>query len=268
MPGVEYMSLQDLQSTNSPLTAGFNGAQGPALAPAMGPALKPRLDPDLNPQVDKLAHRLLLSAGREGAEFDGERWALIEEVLAFAAEAEQRITLQKNRINHLESLSLTDELTGLGNLRGLKRFLKRAIANAHRHDEYGVIGYFDLDGFKEINDQYGHAAGDKVLRHVADILKSKIRVSDLAARIGGDEFAVAMSRSGWGHGAARLVEFQQAINAAPVEIDGLRIPVRISMGIAPFGPSANRKEVLGHADEAMFADKRARSLKRQEKIAS
>lgn len=269
MPGAEYMSPQEMQSADGPLRAGFHGTQGPPMGPALELALNRSLSPDLNPQVEKMAHRLLLSAGREGAEFDGESLALIEEVLAFAAEAEQRINLQQNRIQHLESLSMTDEVTGLANRRALKRFLKRAIADAHRHEEYGVIGYFDLDDFKEINDEFGHAAGDRVLRHVADILKAKIRVSDLAARIGGDEFAVALSRSGWGHGAARLVEFQQAINAVPVEIDGLRIAVRVSMGIAPFGPSANSKQVLAFADEAMYADKRARNLAFQvEKIAN
>lgn len=240
--------------------AGFNGAQGPASPLA--------LNSDLNPEVNRLAHRLLLSAGREGAEFDGESWALIEEVLAFAAEAEQRITLQQNRILHLESLSITDELTGLANLRGLKRLLKNAIASARRHEEYGVIGYIDLDGFKAINDEFGHAAGDAILRHVAKILQSKIRVSDLAARIGGDEFAVVLDRAGWGRGARRLVDIQQAINDMPVEIGGTRVAVRASMGLAPFGPTTSIKQVLAQADEAMFADKRARSLKRQEKIAS
>lgn len=254
------MTPQDLATAEGPLATVSTVSDG---------VLSTALSAALNPQVDQLAHRLLLSAGRQGTEFDGESWALIEEVLAFAAEAEQRITLQQSRIHQLESLSMTDELTGLANLRGLKRFLKRAIANARRYEEYGVIGYIDLDGFKEINDEFGHAAGDKILRHVANILKSKIRITDLAARIGGDEFAVALSRSDWGHGAARLVEFQQAINNTPVEIAGQRIAVRASMGLSPFGPSANIKQVLGYADEAMYADKRARYLALQpEKIAS
>lgn len=251
------MAPHDLVSADEPLAAAFNGALGNAL------------NPDLNPKVDQLAHRLLLSAGEEGAEIGGNSWALIEEVLAFAANAEQHITQQQKRIHHLESLSMTDELTGLANLRGLKRFLRRAIANARRYDEYGVIGYIDLDGFKGVNDEFGHAAGDKVLLHVAEILKAKIRLSDMAARIGGDEFAVTLSRSDWGHGAARLVEFQQAINATPIEIDGKSIQIRASMGLAPFGPSSNMKQLLAYADEAMFADKRARNLVASpEKIAS
>ena len=255
------MSPHDLSAAEEAVTAVSSGALDPARIPALNSAL--------NPKVDRLAHRLMLSAGREGAELLGNSWTLIEEVLAFAAEAEQRITSQQNRIHHLESLSMTDELTGLANLRGLKRFLRRAIANARRYDEYGVVGYIDLDDFKEINDRHSHAAGDRLLRHVAGILKAKIRITDMAARIGGDEFAVVLSRSDWGHGAARLVDFQQAINSQPVEIYGKRIPVRASMGIAPFGPTSNIKQLLGFADEAMYADKRARNmLCNPEKIAS
>lgn len=246
------MAPHDLASAQEPQAAGFSGFNG---------ALSTALNPALNPKVDQLAQRLLLSAGREGAELDGNSWALIEEVLAFAAEAEQHISQQQKRIHHLESLSKTDELTGLANLRGLKRFLRRAIANARRYDEYGVVGYIDLDGFKEINDELGHAAGDEILRHVAGILKAKIRLTDMAARIGGDEFAVVLSRSDWGHGAARLVEFQRAINENPVELYGKRVIIRASMGLAPFGPTSNVKQLLAYADKAMYADKRARFLK-------
>lgn len=256
------MAPNDLISTHGQ-PAGANGANG-----LPGPPLASVLNADLNPTVDRLTHRLLLSAGRAGAEFDGESWALIEEVLALAAEAEQQITQQKKRIHHLESLSMTDELTGLPNLRGLKRFLTSAIANARRYDEYGVIGYIDLDGFKTINDEFGHAAGDRVLCHVANILKAKIRITDLAARIGGDEFVVALSRADWGNGAARLVDFQRAINADPVEIYGRRIAVRASLGLSPFGPSSSAKRILDYADEAMYADKRARRISLEKKIAS
>lgn len=265
MPGVDYMTPFDLMSAREQ-PAVFTGARA-AQALTHASSLVPALDPDLNPRVGQLAQRLLLSAGRSGAEFDGESWALIEEMLAFAAEAEQQIGQQKKRIHHLESLSITDELTGLANLRGFRRLLKKAIASARRHQEYGVIGYIDLDGFKAVNDTFGHAAGDAILCQVAEILKSKIRVSDLAARIGGDEFAIVLDRAGWGRGARRLVDIQSAINAMSVEIGGAGAAVQASMGLAPFGPSTNINEVLGHADEAMFADKRARNLRRQEKIA-
>ena len=99
--------------------------------------------------------------------------ALVTEMLNFAAQAEQRIAEQDARIHRLESLSMTDELTGLLNRRGFSFGLKRALQSARRHSEEGILAFIDLDNFKSINDTYGHEAGDLILRRTSLIRQKK-----------------------------------------------------------------------------------------------
>ena len=183
---------------------------------------------------------------------------LLSELLDFAAAAEQRIAEQRARIAYLESLAQSDELTGIANRRGFEQFLKTALAAAQRHEEQGLVGFFDLDHFKEINDRYGHAAGDAVLRHVADLLKKAVRAFDCAARLGGDEFAVVLTRSRPLGGTQRLKTLQDEINASVVLFEGVRIPISISLGIDAFGGDDDLRTLLFRADRAMYRDKRSR----------
>ncbi|MDP6120860.1 MAG: GGDEF domain-containing protein [Rhodospirillales bacterium] len=112
-----------------------------------------------------------------------------------ASRAERRMAEQQRRIAHLERLAATDELTGALNRRGFESALKRHLAEARRHHEPSVLVIADLDGFKPINDTYGHRAGDKVLRRVARLLMNNVRKTDYVGRLGGDEFAVLLTRT-------------------------------------------------------------------------
>lgn len=221
---------------------------------------------DLNPYIGQIAGQLAATTGRIGLALNSDGWALIEEVLSYAADAEQKIAEQKRHITRLESLSSSDELTGLANRRGLVGFLSAALARAERYDELGVIGFFDLDEFKNINDRFGHQVGDKALCHVATIMKGAIRSNDFAARIGGDEFVVVLDRSDWKRGAERLHQIQDKINDNRLIYGGIAIAVEPSLGVAPYGPSTDLNQLLAFADEAMFADKFARRPK-LEKVA-
>src|SRR5690606_25456803 len=98
---------------------------------AISQSITPDINLELNPYVGRMANRLVRSFTSEGSEAD--RWALITEVLGFAAEAEQLLTEQQQRIAELESLATTDPLTGIANRRGFENFLQRALANAERH---------------------------------------------------------------------------------------------------------------------------------------
>ena len=213
---------------------------------------------DLNPYIGQIAGQLAASTGRIGKALNSDSWALIDEVLSFAANAEQKIAEQKRHISILESLSTSDELTGLANRRGLVGFLSGALARAQRHDEHGVIGFFDLDGFKGVNDRFGHQVGDKALCHVASIMKGAIRSNDFAARLGGDEFIIALDRSDWKRGAERLHQIQRKISDSRLIHSGVAIPVEPSLGVAPYGPTTELDQLLSFADEAMFADKFSR----------
>ena len=106
---------------------------------------------EINPYVSRLASRLMETAADAEVKFDSTGWQLITEVLSFAASAEQRMAEQQDRISYLEQISVTDELTGILNRRGLKLELGRILAYSARHREVGVLGFIDMDDFKNIN---------------------------------------------------------------------------------------------------------------------
>lgn len=174
------------------------------------------------------------------------------EAQALAERAEQRLA-------DLERLSVTDQLTGLLNRRGFEAELQRVMSAARRYREKGVLVYVDLDGFKPINDSFGHAAGDAVLRHVAGLLAANIRGTDFAARLGGDEFAVLLTRTDWHQGLKRAEQFDGMVNGAHVQWQGRAIGVNASFGFQTYGPGDDLLESLENADAAMYATKRARA---------
>lgn len=149
-----------------------------------------------------------------------------------------------------------DALTGLPNLQLFRDRLGQSLHYAQRHQSGMALLYLDLDGFKPVNDRYGHAAGDIVLREVARRISGLLRKSDTVARIGGDEFAVILAESG---DSAALVagKCREAIRR-PVPFEGHDLAVGVSIGIACFPEDgATEDELLKKADQAMYAAKRA-----------
>lgn len=212
-------------------------------------------DLDLNPYVGRMASRLVQSFASDLTGREEDRWAVIAEVLGFAAEAEQRLSEQRERISELEALAVTDSLTGIGNRRGLEDFLQRTLANAQRHGESGLIAYLDLDGFKSLNDRHGHALGDECLRLVAGILRDNIRSTDYAARCGGDEFVVVLTHSDQSGGMTRLRQLQDMINAASIHHEGATIRLQASMGTVTYGKGQSMQALMQAADASMYANK-------------
>jgi diguanylate cyclase (GGDEF)-like protein len=223
-------------------------------------ALTHDLTHDQNPYVGDLAARIVRSFNSQSKREESHRWALVEKVLTFAAEAEQRIAEQQARIAYLETLSNTDELTGLANRRGLEGFLKRTMALSKRHGEQGVVAFVDLDDFKQVNDKYGHEAGDKLLRRMADLLTQNVRLSDYVARLGGDEFVVVLIKADREQGKEHIERLREIINSTSITFAGRRIRLKASIGLACYGPDCEPGDILSRADRAMYADK----AKRQE----
>lgn len=184
---------------------------------------------------------------------DNAIWAL-----GAARMAERRIADQMERIVHLERLAMTDDLTGLLNRRGFEAELDKAIANAERYGEGGVLIYVDLDGFKPINDTFGHAAGDEVLRRTGHLLRETIRPTDAAGRLGGDEFAVLLVRSQWENGLSRAENIDRILNNARIPWGAHTIPLAASLGVQAYGGADSRHELLKQADKAMYQCKRGR----------
>ena len=180
---------------------------------------------------------------------------LLEELLALAAEAEQTVAEQKKRIRYLESLSVTDELTGLLNRRGFEAEFSKALARANRSDEQGLLVLCDLDHFKAINDTYGHMAGDAVLGAIGDKLSRNTRQCDAIARIGGDEFAILFTQAGPGMAARLTTKLDRILNTLVVDWNGHQIPVSASLGVSDYGNGKTTDAVMFLADRALYARK-------------
>ncbi len=194
--------------------------------------------------------------GTAGAEAVGEA---VGGALAAAKAAEKTIAEQRQRLADLERLAVTDALTGLLNRRGFDAEIRRAMTAARRYREKGVLITLDLDGFKPVNDRFGHAAGDAVLCHVAGLLGENVRATDSLARLGGDEFAILLTRTTWQAGLKRAEAFETLINGAFVPWAGQTITLQASFGFQTYGPDDDLGQLLIHADNAMYATKRARA---------
>ena len=146
--------------------------------------------------------------------------------------------------------SIHDSLTGLVNRRYAERRLDEALAMARRSRRPLVLALADVDHFKEVNDAYGHAAGDDVLRGVASALRKTFRNSDVMARFGGDEFLILLPESDPAHAIDRLCHFQATL-AVPSPTH-----VTISIGVAVWpGDGQEAGELLAHADHRLYVAK-------------
>jgi diguanylate cyclase (GGDEF)-like protein len=163
------------------------------------------------------------------------------------------------RVNEvLEQLSITDGLTKLHNHRFFQDHLRREIRRARRTNEPLALVLIDIDDFKQLNDRYGHAIGDAVLRQVAEVMNGVIRETDLLARYGGEEFALVASRTDL-NGARALgekIRLAVAQTRFPAGDSGReRAAITVSVGVAMFG--GDEKALFNDADQALYRAKAA-----------
>jgi diguanylate cyclase (GGDEF)-like protein len=165
------------------------------------------------------------------------------------------VTEKKKAEEALAELARSDGLTNLANRRYFETVLDEARARAARSGEALALLYIDLDGFKKINDTFGHAAGDAVLVEVARRLKSVFRVTDMIARLGGDEFAVIAERAGTVENVTLVCE--RVVNALkqPHDLDGESALATPSVGVAIFDGQESAKSLRDRADSAMYLAK-------------
>jgi len=168
---------------------------------------------------------------------------------------EQRLVEQAEQLalqaRALESLALVDDLTGLDNRRGFALHGEQLLARCRRDGAPAALLFLDLDGLKRINDTYGHSAGDRALRALADAIRRTTRDSDVAARIGGDEFCVLVG----GEAATATDRLADRIRSA------LPRGLGVSVGALPIDAQhpASIDRLLVEADRAMYEDKLARA---------
>lgn len=157
----------------------------------------------------------------------------------------------------LSYLATHDALTGLRNRRAFLQEAEHELQRALRYPCETSILVADLDHFKRVNDQYGHPGGDAVLRHFAALLKAQLRDSDIAARLGGEEFIVLLPGTGAAGAAAVGEKIRSAIEAAPVSFQDQSIEVTASLGVSSLlaGKSSSIEALYGQADQALYAAK-------------
>ncbi len=171
---------------------------------------------------------------------------------------EEAIDKIKAQHDQMELLATHDSLTGLPGIRLVTDRMQVAISSAHRSKERVVLLFLDLDGFKSVNDTFGHDAGDAVLREVAQRLRNTIRDEDTAARIGGDEFLVLLGGHQDESDAAKVAEKLVATISRPIESRGDALRVGVSIGIAIFPDHGETVEALRKmADAAMYRVKKS-----------
>jgi diguanylate cyclase (GGDEF)-like protein/putative nucleotidyltransferase with HDIG domain len=181
-------------------------------------------------------------------------------VLGRVTEQAAAVIFNSTRFEQTQHESHTDPLTGLANRRSLDRQFETGLAHASRtRASIGVV-VLDLDRLKEINDTYGHEAGDRALRTIGSVLKATVRQNDLCARFAGDEFVVVLWDCPPEHEARRVQELQNAVAAHPFEPrPGVRLSLSISAGPARFPDDGHTfDELLAAADERMYRDKAVR----------
>lgn len=168
------------------------------------------------------------------------------------------ITEREQMEARMEYMAHYDSLTGLANRTLFYDRLRQALSLAHRNEAGLALLYMDLDGFKEVNDTLGHAAGDQLLKEVADRLRSCVRQSDPVARLGGDEFTIILNETHQQEDVAVVARKIVETIAKPVDLDGGEVRVSVSIGIARYTEEASDEDTLvRNADEAMYKAKSA-----------
>jgi diguanylate cyclase (GGDEF)-like protein len=157
----------------------------------------------------------------------------------------------------LHFLANHDALTGLPSLRLCKDRLNQSLAEARRNHQASAVMFLDLDGFKEINDRYGHEFGDSVLRESATRITAEIRETDTVARIGGDEFVIILSSLPEKSIANRIADSLVAAIAQPVCVGAIEVAISASIGISLYPDhGVTAEELIRSADKAMYRVKR------------
>lgn len=183
--------------------------------------------------------------------------ALLREAMARLQEAERTMAAQEKRIRELEAEVSTDVLTGLMNRRGLEEFFEQELSRIRRGTSQGaVLVMVDLDGFKAINDTYGHQAGDECLKQVSKKIMEEIRFTDGAARFGGDEFAILLTQTDPKKVYSRVRSIRNALNSVAFKWEGQELSCGGSLGSAAVSPDDDGfSNAYLKADAALYADK-------------
>ncbi len=162
------------------------------------------------------------------------------------------------QLEELQASADTDYLLGIANRRGFERELNRAIAYIKRYRASGALVVLDVDRLKPVNDAFGHAAGDRVLKAIVATLQAQVRDSDVIGRLGGDEFALLLWNLSETDAKAKAAALEEAIDQLSFTFDGRTITAGASAGVAILDTHSETSRALEAADSAMYVRKALR----------
>jgi diguanylate cyclase (GGDEF)-like protein len=165
-------------------------------------------------------------------------------------------------IGELQASADMDYLLDIPNRRGFERELHRAIAYIQRYRASGALIVLDVDRLKPINDAFGHAAGDEVLKAVVGVLLRHVRASDIIGRLGGDEFALLLWNLSATDAKAKAASLEETVDQLTFVFRGKKVSAGASAGVAMLGPHAETRKALEEADSAMYVRKAQRRHER------
>lgn len=181
--------------------------------------------------------------------------ARLQSLAERVAHMEEEALGYREHLEEQRQKALIDPLTGLPNRAAWGERLEHEIGQWQQHGNTLLLAMLDLDHFKRINDNYGHLAGDKVLKIIASVLRKRLRGTDFIARFGGEEFVLLMPATLPMVGAKLLETLRASIEACPFHFKGKRVTITISMGLTAFRPGEHSDLVLKRADQALYRAK-------------
>lgn len=181
--------------------------------------------------------------------------ARLQSLAERVAHMEQEALGYREHLEEQRQKALIDPLTGLPNRAAWSERLEHETGQWQQHGNTLLLAMLDLDHFKRINDNYGHLAGDKVLKIIASVLRKRLRGTDFIARFGGEEFVLLMPATLPMAGAKLLETLRASIEACPFHFKGERVTITISMGLTAFRPGEHSDLVLKRADQALYRAK-------------
>jgi diguanylate cyclase (GGDEF)-like protein len=181
---------------------------------------------------------------------------------ALIAKLKAELAQTRARLAEVELLADRDPLAPVLNRRAFLRELHRTIAYCQRYGAEASLVFFDLDGFKGVNDTFGHAAGDAALKVVAATLAGHVRESDVVGRLGGDEFGVILAQANREAAEIKAAALVEQIEQAALIIDGRSIRLGASFGVRAFERGLEAAQMMAEADAAMFLRKGQRRRSR------
>ena len=210
-------------------------------------------------QTSELQREIKMRRKRE-QELREIRETLEQRIAERTAELSKEIETRRQAQAQLQYMAHHDPLTGLANRSLFNERLHRALLQSRRSGKYGALLFLDLDKFKHVNDTLGHAVGDALLIHMANVLQERVRGTDTVARLGGDEFAVIMVDVDCPESAAVLAEDILDKLKKPVTLCGHQLKAHSSIGIVTFPGRANKtptnmESIIKNADAAMYLAK-------------